>query len=56
MPNTWFNLGQSSAAQGTLATDTAWNGLACFSAGFTSFQRFFTEERIMDYFFLTWIY
>lgn len=39
MPNTWFSLGQSSAAQSTLATDMAGNGLPCFTVDFTSFQR-----------------
>lgn len=50
MPNTWFYLGRSSAAQSTLASTTAWNGLACFRADSTSFQRFFREERSMDFF------
>lgn len=39
MPNTWFSLGQSSAAQSTLATDMAGNGLPCFTVDYTSFQR-----------------
>lgn len=51
MPNTWFNLGWSSAAQSTLATTTARNRPACFSAHCTAFQRFFREERSMVGFF-----
>lgn len=52
MPNTWFNLGWSSAAQITLDTTTSQNGLACFSEDSTAFQMFFREERSMDFFFL----
>lgn len=50
MPNTWFNLGWSSAAQNTLDTTTSQNRLACFSAAFTAFQRIFREKRSTDFF------
>lgn len=45
MPNTWFSLGQSSAAQSTLATHMAGNGLPCFTVDFSSFQRIKKKQK-----------